>query len=92
MIFTVSKLACGQNGRMADPISYHAVMHDLIPVFTCDYSKQYSDGLPRGGEVCVPVGKRGKSNSSRRVTSSHAVSCTWKLILSNASKAFEQNT
>lgn len=41
-------------------------MHDLIPVFARDYSEQYSDGLPRGGEVGVPVGETGEGKGSRR--------------------------
>jgi len=71
-----SKDTCLQAKWSWHSISYHAVMHDLIPVFTCDYSKEYSDGFPRSGEVCVPVGERGKGNSSCRVISTHAVSFT----------------
>lgn len=35
-------------------MAYHAVMHNLIPVFTCHDAEQHCDGLPCGGEVCVP--------------------------------------
>jgi len=86
-----SKDTCLRAKWICHSISYHAVMHDLIPVFTCDYSKEYSDGFPRSGEVCVPVGERGKGNSSCRVISTHAVSFTCKLILPNSSRAFKQN-
>lgn len=36
------------------PSAYHAVVHNLIPVFTCDDAEQHGDGLPCSREVCMP--------------------------------------
>lgn len=59
----VCSFVCGDVRWTCSP-SYHAVMHDFIPIFACDNTEENGDSLARRGEVGMPAIRGDRQNQT----------------------------